>query len=165
MYLWKLIRKRLLWEENNEQKTEERDIKDLNNIKFWVEQLNNGRCYLLFIYNDKTYHINIEHNDIRVTTSTDCEDEIIDNIVSEFISPWDYHWYLAKNDFTMSPYSLADNLINWLFYYTDSEIKEILDKINCHRFKYLEYTKEEKIRKGKEKEEKKRWWEHKQYIF
>ena len=163
MYLWKIIRKRIWLECNEEQGTKERDIWELKDVKFWVEKLKNGIRKLLFIYNNKTYQIKIKHIGIKVITSTDCEDEFVDDAVCNFLTPWDYHRSLSRD--LRSPYDIADNLLNGLFTPNDSNIKEAVDKINKHRPLYIKFTKDEKLRKEKEKEEWIKWFEHEKYIF
>ncbi len=178
MYLWKIIREWLWleWEgmtkETVKGKTiKEQITKEIEWIKFWVSQLYNGTCSLLFIYNHKKYHISQKEYGIRVETGTDCEDKFVNSLVSHYLWPWDFYWASCEDDryshtFRDKPYEIVSRILYNKYYERDEEnLKQWIEKLNSLWGEYLEFLVRKEEYKKKEEEERIKGRKHKQDIF
>lgn len=177
MYLWKLIRE-WLWLEREEVEEEvvektikEQITKEIKWIKFWVSQLYNGTCSLLFIYNHKTYHIFQEEYGIKVATDTDCEDEFVDSLVWHYLWPWKFYWDMCETDrfnhtFRVKPYEIVSTILHNKYYERDEEnLKQWIEKLNSLWGEYLEFLIRKEEYEREEEEERIKGLRHKQDIF
>lgn len=177
MYLWKLIRE-WLWlerekvrEEVGERTIKEQITKEIKWIKFWVSQLYNGTCSLLFIYNLKKYHIFQKEYGIRVSTGTDCEDKFVNSLVSRYLWPWDFYWAMCEDDrrshtFRDEPYDIVSRILHNKYYERDDEkLKQLIKKLNSLWGEYLEFLIRKEEYKREEEEERIKGLKHKQDIF
>jgi len=177
MYLWKIIRERfwLEWkeevEEVGEKTIKEQITKEIKWIRFWVSQLYNGTCSLLFIYNHKKYHISQKDYGIRVETDTDCEDEFVDSLVWHYLWPWEFYWDMWEKDklnhtSRVSPYEIASRILCSKYYERDEEnLKQWIEKLNSLWGEYLEFLIHKEEYEKIEEEERIKGLKHKQDIF
>ena len=178
MYLWKLIRE-WLWlerekeviEEVGEKTIKEQITKEIKWIKFWVSQLYNGTCSLLFVYNLKKYHISQKEYGIRVETGTDCEDKFVSSLVSHYLWPWEFYWDMWETDrfnhtFRDKPYEIVSRILHSKYYERDDEkVKQLIKKLNSLWGEYLEFLIRKEEYEKEEEEERIKGLRHKQDIF
>ena len=132
------------------------DSEAIKNIKFWAEILKRGSCSRVFYVFRGVEH-KFEYHPIELDKryyQTECGNEFVEKLIMGFLGTNEYHHHFNYRHET--PNDIFHKLNDERFV---RDPQWLINRLNAHRPKYLEFLKEKKAREEEETRKEKEWWE------